>query len=331
MGDRSYSAATEAAIFAVSLKCYYPGCTIPSVSFLGDNTQKKNVQIAHIVAVSPEGPRYRPISKADRDDFENLILLCGGHHPRVDKKSNEHEYTEELLREWKQENEKGIRSKIDGIDRLTEERLNEMLTTAAESTKDEILASLEDLKDVSEGAAELLRSLFEEIENHYIDSDSIEMLYMASERLSFLEEGSAQLHQASVNLGDLESNSNAMINAADKISSIDIGELLSFSQKLEQLNDDYASVIRNSPDISDISSSIESAGRSAISDINGSIESAGKAVVAEIEKKSKLIDIGERPVYVDHEQRWKFGLVGFMLGVLAVLVTVIILASNGVI
>ncbi len=62
--------------------------------------------IAHIVAASEDGPRGNyPLSMSERSKFENLMLLCPVHHPFIDKKEYESEYTVELLREWKKRHE----------------------------------------------------------------------------------------------------------------------------------------------------------------------------------------------------------------------------------
>lgn len=66
-----------------------------------------------------------------------------------------------------------IRTKIDGLDRLTESRLNDILTSAAQNTKAEIDSAITEFKNVSESAAELLRALFEQIESRYLDTETI--------------------------------------------------------------------------------------------------------------------------------------------------------------
>ncbi len=59
-------------------------------------------EIAHIEASSDGGPRSNAgLSDADRDAYENLLLLCPTHHTLVDKQSNS--YTVADLRDWKKE------------------------------------------------------------------------------------------------------------------------------------------------------------------------------------------------------------------------------------
>lgn len=329
MVERSYSKATEAALFAISVKCYYPDCQVPSVSFFGDG-EAKNVDIAHIRAISPDGPRYKKTAKAEANSFDNLILLCKLHHRMVDKTSNEETYTEAALLRWKQENEKELRDKVDGLSNLTKDGLNDLLLTAAESTKTEIMGSLDKLHETSKGAAELLRSLYDKIEDHYIDSESIALLDAASQRLSFLEEGSHLLYSASdrlgyleegshiINaaserLGNLEESSITLQQAANQLANININDT---AEHLRQSANDYANMLRKSPEIPDI---------------EGSVESAGESIITEIDRRVATIKQLQPPVVVNHEQRWKFGLGGFAAGVLSVFATVAILAYNGAI
>lgn len=330
MADRSYSKTTEAVLFATSIKCYYPDCQVPSVSIFSDNTQKKNVQIAHIVAVSPNGPRYRPLPKEQRDSFDNLILLCHAHHPVVDKKKNENEYPEELLCGWKRENEGDLRAKIERLEGLTKDDLEEMLTIAGESAKKEILSAIDRLKETSEDAATLLRALFDKIESYYLDQESIAMLHAASQRLVFLEEGATLLWSASQRLGSLEEGSQNLLRATVKLQELDSisGNLVRAASELSELNlmnaslqlgqfaEDYASMIRRTPKIPDVS---------------GLIESAGEELINEIDQKISTINSYQLAPVLDHPQRWKFGFGGFALGVFAVLATVVILASTGAI
>lgn len=324
MGDRDYSSATEAALFAVSVKCYYPNCQVPTVNIFDGEGESKNVQIAHIYAAKPGGPRFDPqMTKEERKSFRNLILLCDLHHNLVDKREPQ-KYSASILLRWKQENEKAIRAKLDGLDRLTEDRLEQMLFEAAQSTKQEIMGALDELKDVSEGAAYLLRELYEKIERHYLDRESIALLDAASQRLYYLEEGSNLIHEASCRLGHLEENAGILARAAQQI---DAESLLRASQRLEQFAHDYASMLRDTPEVPDISGSIEMASRSLVSEI----KSTSRSLISEIERRVDSVNGAEPPLVTKDEQRWKFAAWGFVAGVLAVMVTVMILASRGTI
>jgi hypothetical protein len=310
VGDRNYTEATKSALFALSAKCYYPECKQPSVKLFGEEPEK-NVHVAHIRAAKPGGSRYDySMSREERDSFANLILLCTYHHRDVDKKANENRFPVEMLREWKLDAEKDLRAKVDGLDRLTEDRLNQMLTEAAHCTKKEIAIALDELSAVSKGSAELLRSLFEKIERHYIDSESIAMLHDASQRLYYLEEGSHRLYAASLDLGNLEENSHRLAYAADQLVGLEIGSLL---MRFEEFVSDYAHMLHSKPKVPDIS---------------GSIELAAESLIAKVERKVASINLAEPVTVINDQQRWKFAAWGFVAGVVAVLITVVILAAN---
>jgi len=61
-------------------------CAICKLELTPDGTQETLGEMAHIVARSREGPRgNETMSLADRDAYDNLILLCPTHHVQVDK------------------------------------------------------------------------------------------------------------------------------------------------------------------------------------------------------------------------------------------------------
>lgn len=83
-------------------KCAFPDCTTPLVHRDGTVLGK----IAHIHAASPGGARFdKDMSDEDRRKYENLILLCGGHHDRVDNVENESIYPAAKLKQWKEYHE----------------------------------------------------------------------------------------------------------------------------------------------------------------------------------------------------------------------------------
>jgi hypothetical protein len=335
MGARDYSEATRASLFAISLTCYEPDCQVPTVSIFGDGC-KKNVQIAHIRAAKRNGPRYNPpgyppMNDEQRAHFSNLILLCDLHHPLADKMVNEKKYTVDLLHDWKRIAEVDIRTKIDGLDRITESRLNDMLTDAVQNTKSQIDEAIEELTDISEGAAELLRTLYEKIESHFIDAESIALLHAAAQRLSYLEEGSHVLYAAAQQMGSLEENASTLASAARQLGHLEHNagvlaraavnldaELLGVAaDRLMEFARQYDELLHTKP---------------RLPDIPGAIESAGDSLIARLEHKAESITIGEPTAVVDHPQRWRWGFIGFTsgvaFGVLGVMITVWILAAN---
>lgn len=82
-----------------------PECTSPViVPETADSDAAVVAQICHIYASSDRGPRGKPgLTAAERDSPENLILMCGYHHPLVDKQWEA--YPADLLKAWKRAHE----------------------------------------------------------------------------------------------------------------------------------------------------------------------------------------------------------------------------------
>ncbi len=89
-------------LFALSGNvCAYPGCKLPIIESAGTVTG----EICHIKAKSVGGPRFDDgQSEKDRHDFDNLILLCRGHHKVVD--ADPDRYTVDALNKMKSDHEK---------------------------------------------------------------------------------------------------------------------------------------------------------------------------------------------------------------------------------
>src|SRR5438552_7286171 len=87
-GKRSYSTATIKKLFTLcGNQCAFPGCTNEIVT-PGTEWSDPAVlgHICHIYASSDNGPRGKPgLTASQRNSFSNLILMCGHHHPKVDK------------------------------------------------------------------------------------------------------------------------------------------------------------------------------------------------------------------------------------------------------
>lgn len=96
---RNYSLATIKVLFAEASRCAYPGCDKPLI-FRDRGVTTVVAQIAHIRSERPGGPRYDPLYPSLLiDEAENLLLLCGMHHPPVDR--HESIYSVEELEAWK--------------------------------------------------------------------------------------------------------------------------------------------------------------------------------------------------------------------------------------
>ncbi|MFG1611051.1 hypothetical protein [Actinoplanes sp. NPDC049265] len=119
---RSYSQLTLKLLFGTAGHCAYPGCSSPII-FEDRGLLTPTAQIAHIRSESPKGPRHDPTYTDDINGFENLLLLCGVHHPPVDQ--HDSAYSIEELLEWKeQQKRQGERHVRDAELAAIERRLN---------------------------------------------------------------------------------------------------------------------------------------------------------------------------------------------------------------
>jgi hypothetical protein len=100
----AYTDPTLKKLFALSgNECAYPGCTQPVV-----DTELGLVvgEICHIKGKSPGGPRYDPNqSDAERNGYENLMVMCGRHNKTVDDEKTRHLFPVERLKEMKVQHE----------------------------------------------------------------------------------------------------------------------------------------------------------------------------------------------------------------------------------
>ena len=106
MNARSYPQQTIKLLFGASgNQCAFPACTN---SIIAPGTPFSDAavvgQICHIYAISDDGPRGKPgLTPTERNSSGNLILMCGHHHPLVDKQWET--YPAGLLKAWKKAHE----------------------------------------------------------------------------------------------------------------------------------------------------------------------------------------------------------------------------------
>ena len=66
---------------AAGRTCAFPGCERPNF----DGQGRQLADVAHICSDKPGGARYDPDqTEAERQGFDNLVVLCGTHHRQVD-------------------------------------------------------------------------------------------------------------------------------------------------------------------------------------------------------------------------------------------------------
>ena len=89
--------------------CCNPSCHRELLPFLEDGTITSISEFAHIISQQPNGPRDdKEVPLSQRDEFDNLIVLCPSCHTIVDK--NPQTYPVEKLKKWKKEHEDSIKN-----------------------------------------------------------------------------------------------------------------------------------------------------------------------------------------------------------------------------
>lgn len=101
----SFTSGTQKALFRLARgTCYFPGCAREILTY-ESGEPLVDVQIAHIAAAEPGGPRFdASMTDEQRRSIDNLILLCQAHHNLVDK-VRPTDFSADDLRQWKSENE----------------------------------------------------------------------------------------------------------------------------------------------------------------------------------------------------------------------------------
>lgn len=99
--SRNYSLLTIKTLFGQAQRCAYPNCSEPLI-FEDKGVSTVVAQIAHIRSEKTNGPRHDPgYSRDINGDANLLLLLCGRHHPPVDR--HESIYPIADLLEWKKQ------------------------------------------------------------------------------------------------------------------------------------------------------------------------------------------------------------------------------------
>lgn len=92
--------------------CAFPGCKKVLVTDESETDDPSLIgEEAHIVAKKPNEPRGNStLTKAQRDKYDNLILLCSNHHKIIDDQPAK--YTIELLKQYKLDHEEWVKSSL---------------------------------------------------------------------------------------------------------------------------------------------------------------------------------------------------------------------------
>jgi len=88
--------------------CQNPGCHNYFFVFFEDGTISSIEELAHVIGHSENGPRgTSDLDTAERDTYENIILLCPNCHTLIDK--SHLQFPKEMLYDWKQQHEEAIK------------------------------------------------------------------------------------------------------------------------------------------------------------------------------------------------------------------------------
>ena len=100
-------------------KCSFPDCKQDLVMNESETDDLSVIgEEAHIVARKEKGPRGKSeLPKEQRDEYNNLILLCSIHHKRIDDRENI--YTIDLLHQYKKKHENWVSSNL-SLDKIEE-------------------------------------------------------------------------------------------------------------------------------------------------------------------------------------------------------------------
>jgi len=101
----AFTSGTQKALFRLARgTCYFPACAREILTY-ESGEPLVDVQIAHIAAAEPGGPRFdASMTDGGRRSIDNLILLCQAHHNLVDK-IRPADFPADELRRWKADNE----------------------------------------------------------------------------------------------------------------------------------------------------------------------------------------------------------------------------------
>jgi hypothetical protein len=99
---------------AAAGRCAFPDCREQlTYSEAGEFAPYILGEMAHICGDQPGSNRHDPAqSRQQRDDYENLILLCPTHHRLIDRRENETRYPVDLLQRIKSDHEAFVRSRL---------------------------------------------------------------------------------------------------------------------------------------------------------------------------------------------------------------------------
>ena len=231
MADPSYISRSVAMSLAMVSggTCYWPDprCMKPVTEDVnGDKVL--SVQIAHIRAARPDGPRYvKDMSDHDRRRFGNLILLCSTHHNIIDTVAPD-KYSIDTVDKWKQDREGKSFEVLKDVPSPDESRLQSLINESLRE-QNKILAqqitrfegALAKLAAIDSDAAGILKQRMstanKELEAARLlmhTQDSSIWMREAGQLLTHTQDTALFLLQAAQDLQGLEDKADSLLAAA---------------------------------------------------------------------------------------------------------------------
>lgn len=204
--------------------CYWPDCGVPTIRMINARP-RLNLEIAHIRAFDEGGKRYDPnLTVQDRNNFDNLILLCNPHHEEIDG-SDSDQYPVQVLEEWKYAREVDGLDALAGLGDLTRPELAAMITAAQGELLDRFGPALDEFAKTAPQLAALLRAVIDEladprIHGFGISEDAITQLYSSARTFANLEDSANTLASAADTLRTLQDNATTLADAADSLENL---------------------------------------------------------------------------------------------------------------
>lgn len=222
MPKRHYDAGTRTALISVCQgACYWPTCGEPVVVFEG-RIPIMNLEMAHICAEEPGGPRYvENMTDEERNAFDNFILLCTPHHKIVDKVKRD-DYSIDTLRTWKAQREAEGREALSAIKGITADELQEMIADAYGEFVERLDNALTRFEQIDSEAASLLRELRDQLMESsrpslFPDPDVVAMLNRGAEKLSLDPDTVSTLDKAAGKLQRLTDMTEGLQDSAHQL------------------------------------------------------------------------------------------------------------------
>jgi hypothetical protein len=189
-------ATTFALVHLSGGKCYWPTPHCDQLVTVFVNREPvTNLEIAHIRAAEPSGPRYDPdMTDEERRAWPNLIFLCSKHHRFIDIVRPQ-DYPVAVLERWKAEREARAFLQLESLSGLTEDKLQVMIKGALQEAIRDVEAGINPpdsetasiiqaaARQINPDVADTLHAVSDSLRSA-MDPDNIDRLWLAAQTLS---------------------------------------------------------------------------------------------------------------------------------------------------